>query len=514
MEHDPYLAQIITEKGREYLAEMLDVLTEMEDPGEVDYMLDLPCTPLNGLFNIDITSVKNPCVLMCPGSFNPPHSGHFDMMNAAKAIAEKAGYTVLHGYISPGHDTYIKEKSGNNMLPIWERIALCEKMCDKWMSVCPWEGLFNKHALLFTHVIERLQRYILKNTGLDIPVFFVCGMDNEKYTKTFIYKGHCIVVDRPHTTKPYVYYGGGYLDRVLYAPLNNDNSSSRIRQNTRLKKADKVNLTIRVEDDHHFPNNSYQPLLDIVSKEYDKVTVNLLSDQRKVFDKIKNTARVLSLDSLLEGHDNLQVSRHYDRFGCKMLRFDNSPETDQTLTDQLNSIEPGPVWLFDDDIHTTGGTIRYMSGLLDEVGVTTESVFTLKVSDSSQGEILDLRDFLIHPDNSGLVINLDATTAVRAPYIYPYTCPFARASITNPMLFSIKVWKFNRDYWMDKLTTVKELGSMGVLFIRSGFATEDMTVAHMCMKHMDFLFQLYVSNSRTRTMVGNLPILHKNTDEL
>jgi hypothetical protein len=53
-------------------------------------------------------------------------------------------------------------------------------------------------------------------------------------------------------------------------------------------------------------------------------------------------------------------------------------------------------------------------------------------------EVLDCRDFLIGDINNGLVITIK-DKIVRVPYVYPYACPFIRASIDGPLLFSIEV---------------------------------------------------------------------------
>ena len=45
------------------------------------------------------------------------------MMEAAKSEVEDM-YDVLGGYLSPGHDEYIKYKTGDKWIPIQHRLAL------------------------------------------------------------------------------------------------------------------------------------------------------------------------------------------------------------------------------------------------------------------------------------------------------------------------------------------------------------------------------------------------------
>ena len=54
---------------------------------------------------------KQRAILLATGSFNPIHTGHVDMMNFAKKELESLGkYTVIGGFMSPSHDSYVSTK--------------------------------------------------------------------------------------------------------------------------------------------------------------------------------------------------------------------------------------------------------------------------------------------------------------------------------------------------------------------------------------------------------------------
>lgn len=501
IKYDPFINEIHDLDGPEAVEAAGYFVDNTTKPEDIDYMLSIPTTPiataLQSLKDMKASDDnRSPVVLLCTGSYNPPHQGHMDMIEAAKIAMEAAGHSVIAGYVSPGHDEYIRHKSGDLAVPIHKRIQLCEEMCPKWVSVDPWEGIFNKHAIMFTHVVERLERYLEFHLGVKVPVYFVCGADNLSYMKAFKYRGHCVVVGRPgYTTKTqelqqYIIDHG----HVTYALCENTMSSTKIRESIGVPKVDQVNLHLRVENTMFDEiGASWMELMTLVSSEYKSVTLNMLSHQLLDFHDIKKSGKILSLDHFMVGDFNLRLSRYYDMFGSKMLRFHRSPEADplDTQLDRIEAQQEDGFFLFDDDIHTTGGTIRYVSGLLDERGLCNRGAITFKVSDDSQGEILDLRDFLIHGDNCGLVVQMPDGSGVRTPYVYPYVCPYARAQVTDPMGFSIKVWEFNKKFHAKAGTVAKDLGSMGELFAYAGMAVSDNEpVSDICERHIQLLMKL------------------------
>lgn len=64
-------------------------------------------------------------VLLSTGAFGPPHLGHLDMMEVARERVEREGFDVIAGYLSPGHDEYMRLKCGDEALPATDCIELC-----------------------------------------------------------------------------------------------------------------------------------------------------------------------------------------------------------------------------------------------------------------------------------------------------------------------------------------------------------------------------------------------------
>jgi nicotinic acid mononucleotide adenylyltransferase len=478
---DPFIGEIYEDGGMDAVKKTGYFIDDTSSPDDIDYMLDVPTTPLGWADS----SCPSPAVLICAGSFCPPHTGHVDMMRAARRAVEKAGRQVVAGYFSPGHDEYIKHKNGDGAIPVHERIKLFDGMLDDWMYVCPWEGVFNKHAIMFTHVVERLGLYIKRHTGLDIPVYFVCGSDNENYVFAFMKRGQCVLVNRP-----------GYKLKIpqsewpintLWADCENSSSSTEERL-TYQRKVAESRLYLRVEDSmYESMGVDYSDLEANITKRFTNSKISFLSTQEHHIRTMRKLHRIISLDALIRGDENIRVSRHYDFFGRDMIRFAASPEA-LSLREQISGLE-GKYLLYDDDIHTTGGTIRYMTKLLESVGCDIEGVFTFKVSDDSEGEILDLRDFFIGTE-SGLVVQSPHGKKFRAPYMYPYVCPYSRASIQDPMKFSIEMWELNLRIYEDMPTKVGDLRAMGELFVYSGLAKSDDTVAAACRNHIKLLEKL------------------------
>lgn len=104
----------------------------------------------------------------------------------------------------------------------------------------------------------------------------------------------------------------------------------------------------------------------------------------------------------------------------------------------------------------------------------------------ADSEILDCRDFFIGDENNGLVVKLPDGKNVRAPYVYPYVCPFLRASIGDPMGFSIDVWKMNMDIFEADKRTLNDYPFLQDLYLKAGFKLES-SMYDVCKWHHDLL---------------------------
>lgn len=459
---DPFYSDLYEKHGRAFIDDagfFEDTATENVN---IEETMFVPCTPYNFLLE-KLKIANNPCVLLSTGSFCPVHDGHIDMMVNAYYKVESMGFDVVGGYMSPGHDEYINEKTKEQAIPVHERISILNdklKTYDKhdvdWLAIDPWEGVFCKTAVNFTDVIERLKMYLFAKTGRDVRVFFVCGGDNARFAQTFKYDGNCIVVNRPGYEDRYDKYhkllkGCG---NIIWANGVSDLSSTVIRNNVVNKSHEKKQLILRMTENQDPRMNKLLKLLkphfSYIRKITDKpdMTVTNEIDPTSIstlYDNINFPSNTISLDSQYISKYNLEISRYYDCFGIKQLGYGARPESDDIET-QLSKIGKGHFYLYDDDIHT-GGTMRYARELLEKNGnrsILGELCTTASNLDSM--EILDERDFYIGHENGGLVIATE-DGPIRVPYVYPYVCPYVRASISDPMAFSIAVWQLNLEYW-------------------------------------------------------------------
>jgi cytidyltransferase-like protein len=475
IKRDPFygeLFQTIGLSGIEEAGYFADSSSEDEDLSKSVRIL---CTPLAFMLPA-LSNAKRPAIILTTGSFDPLHHGHLQMMENAKSYLDNIGYNVVGGFISPGHDEYISAKNKEKAAPIHYRIRNISEMTKDidWISVDPWEGLFCKVAVNFTDVYTRLSMYVKEHLKMDIPIFFVSGGDNARFALTFTEgRGNCIIVNRPPYEDRFEKYRkmlSNYENLNIHFVDGNAWASSTERRKTAFVPDDKKKLTVRIE------NDKYEEVVRHLKKHYLGVDKRYLSDQQAQFDvKFFNSSlnefqKTISMDPLLETEINVQISRNYDIFGSKILGFTNRPGSPSLLIQALD-IKRGSYILFDDDIHT-GGTMRYVKDLVEATGSKISEITTLNLSSPENTEILDCRDFFLDDKLNGLVLKLPNGENARAPYVYPYVCPFVRASIGDPMQFSIAVWRLNMELFADNFDTL-ENSPFKDLFLHAGFKPED-----------------------------------------
>lgn len=482
VERDPFyneLYPLIGQKGIEEAGFFEDTATENVNIMESVKVL---CTPLSFMSD-RLATATNPCILLTTGSFCPVHQGHIQMMEKAKDYLELRGFQIVGGFISPGHDEYISAKNKEKATPVHYRIKEINDALKQypWLSVDPWEGLFCKVAVNFTDVYERLRLYIQYHLKKDIPIFFVSGGDHARFAMTFIQKGHCVIVKRPFYEQQYETYSRNLSEKknIHFIEGGNSLSSTELRINDFVPN-EKKKLIIRVED------NDKKSILDILNSCFSSIEQKSLKEQKESFNNIQ-LEKVISLDSLLTSEQNLAISRSYDLFGIHLMGFTNRPGT-PSIDEQISVIKQGEYSLFDDDIHT-GSTMRFAKTLIEKSGSKVDKFISLNISSPENSEILDCRDFYLENENNGLVIKLSNGTTTRAPYIYPYVCPFVRASIDEPMKFSAEVWKMNMELFQESNLLLKDLPFWRPLFEKIGFSLED-SMYTICKWHYDLLTEL------------------------
>lgn len=452
---DPFYSELYLEYGLGGIERAGFFFDTSDSDVDLKESVRIKCTPVSNVYNAIKGGVKNPCILLSTGSFCPAHDGHIDMMNRAKkAIEEDSDYNVVAGYLSPGHDEYISAKNKAGAIPIAERLSIITDMIKghAWLDVDPWEGVFCKVAVNFTDVITRMEMYLKHHFTEDIPVFFVCGGDQAHFSSTFSKRGKCIVVGRPNSESEFMKYRIQLSsDNILFAHGNNQSSSTEIRKSYKRKDLPSV-LLLRTGDS----DLREASIIKELEHRFDSVVASNPGNLLEHSDATK----YISMDSIIRAEHNLEISRKFDLFGHRMLGYSNRPGSPD-LDAQIENIPVGEYILFDDDVHT-GGSIKFARNLLESKRRDIKAVLSLKFSTPEKAEILDCRDFLIGNNNSGLVVMLPNGNLVRVPYIYPYVCPYARASIHDPLEFSIEIWRINEEYFknetVNKFSSVKYSG--------------------------------------------------------
>ncbi len=200
-----------------------------------------------------------PVVLLSTGAFCPIHSGHLEMMEIARRSLEARGRTVIGGYLSPSHATYVDPKCGSETLSSSHRLMLCQEAVKEsdWLMACGWEALGVERMLNFTDVIVRLERYLENQLakselarradksrtnrttyGPAPVVYYVFGSDNARFTRGFLPDGKCVCVLRPGSEEPYHEFACDPLvqanSEIIFAgEASHDLSSQSIRHRHR-----------------------------------------------------------------------------------------------------------------------------------------------------------------------------------------------------------------------------------------------------------------------------------------
>jgi hypothetical protein len=384
---------------------------------------------------------EHPVALLSTGGFCPVHDGHIAMMERARLAAEQAGFEVLGGYLSPGHDAYLRMKCGKAALPAYERLRLCAAAVagSDWLSVDPWEAMHRRVAVNYTDVTARLSAYLRTHVDPRIEVLYVCGADNARFGLAFSDRGGCIVVGRKGAEAEFETWRAKLagVSNVLWAPSVHDAASRNLRTATWQSRSS-PRVVVRTEDSRAVRTLG---LADYAWFQAELLTViRKYATARSVpLGEAAPEPGVISLDAMLPAAHNLAISRLFAVGGYEALGHVARPGADP-LAQQIATIPVGRYALCDDDC-ITGATLAIVRRMLPaRVGVTEARV---AVEHEPNEDVVDARDFLLGADHGGLVLELPGGSIGRAPYLLPYVDPAARASIPASHEFSLDVWSLN-----------------------------------------------------------------------
>lgn len=447
IQRDPYYAPLFNVLGEAGIIDAGYFRDDATSDFDIAGSVNIKCTPLD--YVRQRLHLPNPAIILATGSFNPIHDGHIEMMIRAKETLEENGYSCIGGFLAPDHDAYMRLKLGKAAIPIHKRIKLIQAAAQayEWLDVDAWAGLFHVTSINFTDIVYRMRLYIKAHLGVEIPVFYVCGGDNARFAKSFVQQGHAVVISRPQhesnvakAETECVALKRVFNNRennILFGFNDNTNSSTKVRE-TFSYPTDVRELVLRVDDE------TPQDFVDILTKRFETVRLVNIVEQIGEFAAM-HTQQTISLDPFIPAEINLGVSRLYDFFGIKKLNYTNRPGT-PPLNEQIATIPAGSYDVFDDDIDT-GGTMRFVTQqLLPDILINKQHTLTKYAACC---EVLDVRDFMLDAPQGGLVIQ-DGATTKRVPYVYPFVCPYIRASIADPMEFSLEVWQANIAYFQER----------------------------------------------------------------
>ena len=477
---DPYLRALAHARGEPAVWEsgffIEDAPGSLPDDDGED--LDLLCTPRP---KREITGDR-PVVLLSTGGFCPPHAGHLAMMECARVAASHAGYDVIGGYLSPGHDAYITMKCGAAAMPASERLRLCAEAVtgSDWLSVDPWESLHQRLAVNFTAVAARLRAYLRAHVDPRVEVLYVCGGDNARFALAFAEEGGCVVVGRPGNGAVMNHWRARLADnaRVLWIDGDHPAASRDLRASS--WSAPPRRLVVRLEDDRAVRTlglrtfaRFQRELLEELARHISVRTVSL--------DATAPDDDVISLDAMRSARVNLSLSRLYSVGGYEPLGHIARPGA-PPLASQIAAITPGEYALEDDD-RMSGATLAAARSLLSS-RVRVREV-RLAVDHADDEDVADSRDFLLGADDGGLVLSLPHGSVGRAPYLLPYVDPAVRSSVPSSRAFSIAVWELNAKHFADTSLRVADLPpSTRATF---AFMGDDTRLFDVCARHAERL---------------------------
>ena len=466
---DPFLRSLVEAEGEELAFAagfFFDTDTEHEPLDDVDWL----CTPRPR----DLRQGERPIVLLSTGAFCPVHDGHLAMMHAAREAATRAGYTVVGGYLSPGHDDYVRSKCGAEAIPASARLEQCAAAAatTQWLSVDSWEALHRRVAVNYTDVVARLRNYLRAHVDPRIDVFYVGGADNARFALAFQLDAGCVIVGRPGAEREAATWRTQLAGnpRVLWTELAHSAASRLLRDGQPYAAATRT-LVVRRDDERAVRT------LGVNLRAFQARLFAALPAARIFEPKVRSLqSDAISLDPFTPAQHTLAVSRLFALGGHQLLGHVARPGS-ASLEAQLAAIPDGRYTLLDDD-RMSGSTLTAVDALLPP---RIRIAATELMLEQAPGEdVLDSRDFLLGSDEGGLVVELADGSIGRAPYLLPYVDPAARASIPNARAFSKAMWEANAHVFADTGLGIRD---MPVAWQQTFKAHRGGTLADLCVWH-------------------------------
>ena len=202
-----------------------------------------------------------------------------------------------------------------------------------------------------------------------------------------------------------------------------------------------------------FKNNFKNLIEYYLSKEF-KETVEFISVKKQLdisnIELKKEKLKTISMDIYVEGDYQLETSRIFNLSSEQLspIKLVERPNN-ININKQINKIPKGSYCLIEDDI-VSGNTIKKIKELFKDK-IKIEKYFILaNLLNKKYDDIIDIRDFLIGSNESGLVVTLNNKN-IRVPYLLPYVSLNTRASIplSYQLEFSYNFWVLIKDFYIN-----------------------------------------------------------------
>ena len=380
----------------------------------------------------------------------------------------------------------------------------------------PWESMYVQSYINFTSVIDRLEKYLQLHVDKRIKVGYVFGSDNAKFNYCFEEDGIGICINRSKNAKDFEEAKSKIKSKNCIFIDNNDISSQLSSRNIRINnlqnKSEKINQgTFLIRNEGLLP---FQNLLTFVDKERlekarkkfldalillfknelkgdIKISTINVPDQIKQAKEILKDKNTISLDSYFKGRYNLEITRLFDISSPQLHYLKMQERSDYpAIGDQLNKIPAGKFTLVDDD-SVSGNTIKSIKELLPKQVEITDIFLLSKLLNDDYFDVVDLRDFIIGCNNSGLTIRLPDFQTARSPYILPYTNLVTRSSVSpkNQFDFSIALWQLNFDFYnhLGQEILLKQTDNSFQKLMRYVGFNNNSTLKEICLWHIEKL---------------------------
>ena len=449
-------------------------------------------------------------ILVNTGCYDPIHHGHVHIIEEAYNYLTTRGSIVLGGYLIPAHTKYVTKK--NKTDSYLKRLDICQKFVNNhvWLSIDPYEILFEDDDICYTEILVRLENYfkvhIENKYKIKINIGYVFGGDRAKFMRSFVNVGYGLCVGRygydevfnSAKTELKTCANSKNMFWIERRPEFPDISSTLIRNKPLSELYNELENSVYYIRNENLDMNDYQyycnNLYNIIKESFannKNISVKMLNSDIQSNKLITNKKhKTISIDSFIKSDYYINVSRLFGYGEPKSFKKIINRPYFASFNQQIKLIPNGSYELVDDD-SVTGTTMIFAEKLLCASGSITikeRTLLTNYYENKNIFDIVDCRDFLIGSYLGGLVVEIPNGEYARVPYVLPYVYPSDRAKIPveQNMSFSKKIWQLNFDYYSRNNKFVKEIDISSRSFLNYIGFVDECPIQYVCAWHLIF----------------------------